>query len=103
MLYRPSSSGLQLLRELHQGTPGYPHSGPRTGARRVQLTKKSEIQNALAQADAIGRSQAVIEFRLDGTIVTPNKNMLDTVGYTLDEIRGKHGMFIDKAEALAHR
>jgi methyl-accepting chemotaxis protein len=45
----------------------------------------------------------VIEFRLDGTIVTPNKNMLDTVGYTLDEIRGKHGMFIDKAEALAHR
>jgi methyl-accepting chemotaxis protein len=61
--------------------------------------KKAEIQNALAQADAISRSQAVIEFKLDGTIVTANQNMLDTVGYTLTEIQGKHhSMFVDKAE-----
>ncbi|WP_398468391.1 PAS domain-containing protein [Tardiphaga sp.] len=43
-----------------------------------------------AKADAISRSQAVIEFQLDGTIVTANANFLAAVGYSLDEIRGKH-------------
>ncbi len=52
--------------------------------------KKLLVQNALAQAAAIDRSQAVIEFKLDGTIVTANQNFLDAMGYTLDEIRGKH-------------
>ena len=61
--------------------------------------KKLLVQNALAQAAAIGRSQAVIEFKLDGTIVTANQNFLDAVGYTLDEIRGKHHrMFVDASE-----
>lgn len=39
---------------------------------------------------AISRAQAVIEFDLDGTIVTANDNFLSAVGYSLDEIRGKH-------------
>ncbi|KMW56216.1 Methyl-accepting chemotaxis protein [Candidatus Rhodobacter oscarellae] len=39
---------------------------------------------------AIGRAQAVIEFELDGTILTANENFLATVGYGLDEIQGKH-------------
>ena len=48
------------------------------------------------------RSQAVIEFDLDGTILTANKTFLDTVGYTLDEIVGKHHrMFVDPAEVAA--
>ncbi len=42
------------------------------------------------QIEAIMRSQAVIEFDLDGTIVTANKNFLDALGYTLEEIKGKH-------------
>ncbi|WCM87789.1 methyl-accepting chemotaxis protein [Acidovorax sp. NCPPB 3576] len=46
--------------------------------------------------DAIGLSQAVIEFGVDGTILTANPNFLRTMGYTLDEIRGKHhSMFCD--------
>ena len=61
--------------------------------------RKSFIQNSIAQAAAINKSQAVIEFKLDGTIVTANKNFLDATGYSLDEIRGKHhGMFVDAAE-----
>jgi methyl-accepting chemotaxis protein len=61
--------------------------------------KKLLVQNALAQAAAIGRSQAVIEFKLDGTIVTANQNFLDAMGYTLGEIRGKHHrMFVDASE-----
>lgn len=43
-----------------------------------------------AYIDAINRSQAVIEFLPDGTIVEANQNFLDTVGYSLDEIVGKH-------------
>jgi methyl-accepting chemotaxis protein len=51
--------------------------------------------NALAQATAISKSQAVIEFNMDGTIVTANQNFLDTLGYRLEEIQGKHhSMFV---------
>ena len=59
---------------------------------------KIEHQNASAQATAIDRSQAVIEFNLDGTIVTANTNFLSALGYTLDEIKGKHhSMFVEPA------
>jgi methyl-accepting chemotaxis protein len=45
---------------------------------------------------AINRAQALIEFTLDGTIVTANDNFLAATGYSLDEIRGKHHrMFCD--------
>jgi methyl-accepting chemotaxis protein len=51
-----------------------------------------------ATVAAIDRSQAMIEFQLDGTIITANKNFLSTVGYSLDEIVGRHhGMFVDPA------
>jgi methyl-accepting chemotaxis protein len=50
-----------------------------------------------AAFDAINKAQAVIEFQLDGTILTANDNFLKTVGFSLDEIRGKHhGMFISE-------
>jgi len=51
------------------------------------------------QIVAIERSQAVIHFKLDGTIVTANQNFLQTMGYSLAEIQGKHhGMFVDAHE-----
>jgi methyl-accepting chemotaxis protein len=56
-------------------------------------------RNALAQAAAIGESQAVIEFQMDGTIITANKNFLDALGYSLPEIQGKHhSMFVEPSE-----
>ena len=39
---------------------------------------------------AIARAQAVIEFDLEGTILAANKNFLDAMGYTLDEVKGQH-------------
>ncbi len=39
---------------------------------------------------ALDRSQAIIEFSLDGTIIHANQNFLDAMGYTLAEIKGKH-------------
>jgi methyl-accepting chemotaxis protein len=60
---------------------------------------KAETARALAQSAAIDRSQAVIEFKLDGTIITANQNFLNTLGYTLAEIAGKHHrMFVDPAQ-----
>lgn len=42
------------------------------------------------QLDAISRSNAVIEFQMDGTILSANDNFLRTLGYSLSEIKGKH-------------
>jgi methyl-accepting chemotaxis protein len=50
-------------------------------------SKSSELH---AKVDALDRSQAIIEFNLDGTIVTANKNFLGAVGYSLAEVQGKH-------------
>ncbi len=58
--------------------------------------RESETERAAAQAEAINRSQAVIEFNLDGTVITANQNFLDAMGYTLSEITGKHhSMFVE--------
>ncbi|MEW5421973.1 PAS domain S-box protein [Amorphus sp. 3PC139-8] len=47
------------------------------------------------QIDAISKSQAVIHFTLDGTILDANDNFLATLGYRMDEIRGRHhSMFV---------
>lgn len=52
--------------------------------------------NFSGQIDAISKSQAVIEFNMDGTILTANDNFLQTMGYTLEEIQGKHhSMFVE--------
>ena len=48
------------------------------------------------QLSAVHKSNAVIEFNLDGTIITANDNFLKALGYTLDEVQGKHhSMFVD--------
>ena len=55
-----------------------------------QTTSNTELTNLKGMSDAINRSQAVIEFTPDGTILTANDNFLNAVGYTLDQIKGKH-------------
>lgn len=55
--------------------------------------RSAETQGKL---DAIGRSQAIIEFDLQGNVLRANGNFLRTMGYTLDEVAGQHhGMFCD--------
>jgi methyl-accepting chemotaxis protein len=64
--------------------------------------QKAEYADLVGKIDAIGRSQAVIEFNLDGTIITANENFLQTLGYTLGEIKGKHhSMFAEPAYAAS--
>jgi methyl-accepting chemotaxis protein len=57
---------------------------------------KAEYADLLGKVMAIDKSQAVIEFELDGTIITANDNFLKAMGYSLAEIKGKkHGMFVE--------
>jgi methyl-accepting chemotaxis protein len=67
----------------------------------ITATKTAAIEQA-GQIEALQRSQAVIEFDLDGKIITANENFLKTLGYALDEIRGKHhSMFVEPAYAAS--
>jgi methyl-accepting chemotaxis protein len=56
-------------------------------------------QEYSARIEALSRAQATIEFQLDGTILYANENFLKTLGYSLDEIKGKHhSMFVEEFE-----
>jgi methyl-accepting chemotaxis protein len=59
--------------------------------------KNSEYEGKVT---AIGRAQAVIEFNLNGTIISANDNFLGALGYGLNEVEGRHhSMFCDPAYA----
>jgi len=59
-------------------------------------TAKLRNADLSGQIAAIGKSQAVIEFNLDGTIIKANDNFLNALGYRLDEVQGRHhSMFVE--------
>lgn len=61
---------------------------------------KLSAAEAAGKLAAISKSQAVIEFNLDGTVLTANDNFLSVLGYDLNEVQGKHHrIFVDTAEA----
>lgn len=52
---------------------------------------------------AIDKAQAVIEFDTNGIVLQANQNFLDTLGYRLEEIQGKHHrMFCEEAYVQSH-
>lgn len=64
----------------------------------IQVLKR-ELNEKKALIAALDRVTAVIEFDLDGTILSANQNFLTTMGYVLDEISGQHHrMFVDPEE-----
>jgi methyl-accepting chemotaxis protein len=61
-------------------------------------TRSEQLADFAGQVSAISRSNAVIEFDLDGTIRHANDNFLAVLGYELAEVAGKHhSMFVDEA------
>src|SRR5450432_81949 len=65
------------------------------------LKEVSEYRNALQkQSQAISRANAIIEFDLEGNILTANDNFLNLFGYSLQEIKGKHHRIILKEGQL---
>jgi methyl-accepting chemotaxis protein len=62
----------------------------------------SELIDLRAQVAALHKTQAIMEFNLDGTITTANENYLKLVGYRLDEVQGlHHNLFVDSAYAAS--
>ncbi|MND29165.1 Biofilm dispersion protein BdlA [compost metagenome] len=60
------------------------------------------MQSNAALVEALNRSQAIIEFDLNGIILTANENFCRTVGYSLSEIVGKHHrIFVDPTDAAS--
>ncbi|MBH3414086.1 PAS domain-containing methyl-accepting chemotaxis protein [Pseudomonas putida] len=55
----------------------------------IQRTRKA-LADAQAKLAAISRCMAMIEFAPDGTIVDANAQFCQAMGYSVDELRGKH-------------
>ena len=69
-------------------------------ARKKDADLAAATQDLQARMAAISRSQAVIEFQPDGTILEANENFLTAMGYASGEIVGRHhSLFMDPAEA----
>ena len=62
--------------------------------------KVQQESEANAKLQAIDRAMAVIEFNLDGSIITANQNFLTRMGYTLAELKGKHHRLFCTAELV---
>jgi methyl-accepting chemotaxis protein len=76
--------------------PRVPRAKKKPAASAEKQGASSGDRKLRSLVDAISRSQAMIEFTLDGTIIDANANFLGAVGYALDEIKGKHhSMFVD--------
>jgi methyl-accepting chemotaxis protein len=59
----------------------------------------AKARDAMAQADAISKSHAVIEFNMDGVVLNANQNFLGALGYALSDVQGKHhSMFMPPAD-----
>ncbi|OPA99017.1 chemotaxis protein [Pseudomonas fluorescens] len=65
----------------------------------MDVTPRLQAESdANAKLGAIDRAMAVIEFNLDGTIITANANFLQRMGYSLAQIQGKHHRLFCKPE-----
>jgi methyl-accepting chemotaxis protein len=105
---RPIQETLSIFAAIGQGDFGKKHnyeSEDELGAIATQLntTVAGLGENAAdfgGQIAAISMSQAVIEFDLDGTIRSANDNFLKTMGYSLDEVKGRqHRLFVEDSYA----
>lgn len=68
----------------------------------LEWANVTEMRRSTGMLSAMSKAQAMIEFGLDGVVHDANQNFCETLGYSLDEIRGKHhSMFVDPAEVAA--
>ncbi len=86
--------------EVHQEAPKRSRRNE-SFARRPDLERRGDgalVADLKALWAAIHRTQAVVEFKLDGTVEKANDNFLMVMGYRADEVLGRsHSMFVDPA------
>jgi len=70
------------------------------GGRGASAKEAARVAELEATVVALNRSQAVIEFELDGTIITANDSFLRMTGYSLSEVQGRnHSLFVTSEQA----
>lgn len=96
---RSSSAGAALLEHSEHESPTTRNGSGDNHGNTAQAARDQELfADYAGQVAAIRKSQAVIEFAMDGSILDANDNFLRALGYTLDEIKGRHhSMFVDEA------
>ena len=72
-------------------------NGESSRPRLIAEANLSELADARAKAfelegqlQAVNKAQAVIQFDTNGVVTSANDNFLKTMGYSMDEIRGRH-------------
>lgn len=86
--------------DMEKQTTSGKHHGTSNGHQELSGNTAELFADYAGQVAAIGKSQAVIEFHLDGTIIKANDNFLSCLDYSLNEIQGKHHrMFVDEQYA----
>lgn len=71
-----------------------------SGERLGSVVEWADVTEANANSKAIERSQATVEFNMDGSIVTANENFLTLMNYSMNEIKGQnHRIFLETQEA----
>jgi len=93
--------GIQTAGQGRQGglDPGKLQPHPRLNGKPFKVVKfATNVTGRKRSEDAISLVQAIIEFSLDGIVLTANENFLKTMGYTLEEVKGRHhSLFVDPA------
>ena len=106
VLARGSSAGAAVLDEPETASRGNAsgqeaiHAASRKNTQKQSsgIIDPEQFADYAGQVAAIRKSQAVIEFGMDGTILDANENCLNALGYSLDEIKGRHhSIFVDEA------
>ena len=69
--------------------------------RRSKASTAEELQDALAVWESLNNSSAVIEFDLEGTVLSANANFLELMGYREDELIGEHHSLLMPPEETA--
>lgn len=68
----------------------------------ADMERRAKALDYENQIQAVSAAQAMIEFQPDGTIISANENFLNTLGYTLRDIEGRHHrMFVSEKYAAS--
>ncbi|WP_104433363.1 methyl-accepting chemotaxis protein [Kineococcus xinjiangensis] len=103
LLLRTADGDVRTLCATVGALPGAPRAVPQVLLVADDVTEPDRVlTETRGIAAAVDRSQARIEFDLQGRILAANQNFLDTVGYSLEEVAGRHHrMFCDPAYAAS--
>jgi methyl-accepting chemotaxis protein len=70
----------------------------------ADITERKRVEvEIVGRKAAVNKAMAVIEFEMDGTVLTANEKFLNALGYSLDEVKGRHhSTFVEESYRQSH-